>query len=201
MRILNSILRTLTPTLLSVGLLAASSTASAQSYLRRGDSFLNSTYIIEITQDTSISVKARELRSGGYETASGNYIDFKQWYTPAWYDTRVSWLTQITPNWGVIWGLSTGESAEKYTIDPSLRLGVTYQAKPIKNGTLTFTATTTKGGILAEKACTANYGEIGGVQVVNCRLAASALAPEDTLTYLTYAAPLNTWYISFNYIF
>lgn len=173
----------------------------AQSYLRQGDSFLDSTYVIEITQDTSISLKARELRVGGFETSGGSYIDLSRWYSPTWYDTRASWLTQVSPSFGVIWGISTGETAEKYSISPSLRLGFMYQAKPTRNSTLTFTATTTKGGNLTEKTCTADYGEIGGVQVVNCRLAATTLTPEETLMYLTYAKPSDTWQISFKYIF
>ena len=178
-----------------------SQTVQAQSYLQQGNSFLDSTYVIEIVQDTSISLKARDLRIGGFETAQGSYMDFARWYSPAWYDTRVSWLTQLSPRFGVIWGISTGETAEKYTISPSLRLGFMYQAKPTKNSTLTFTATTTKGGNLTEKTCSADYGEIGGVQEVNCRLAATTLTPEETLAYLSYAKPSDTWQINFKYIF
>jgi hypothetical protein len=39
-------------------------------------------------------------------------------------------------------------------------------------------------GGLKEKSCTADYGDIGGVQAVNCRLAASTLEPSSTLQYL-----------------
>jgi len=44
--------------------------------------------------------------------------------------------------------------------------------------------TTRIGGHLRERACTADYGEIGGVQRVNCRLAATPLEPRETLQYL-----------------
>lgn len=37
--------------------------------------------------------------------------------------------------------------------------------------------------MLTERACTADCGDIGGIQRVNCRLAASALLPEETLRY------------------
>jgi hypothetical protein len=169
----------------------------ADSHLKNGGSFFESTYFIELTQDTTASLKARDLRNGGFETSEGAYVDFARWYSPDWYDTRISWLTQISPSFGVIWGFSTGENAQKYTISPGMRLGFMYQTTPSKNSQLTFTASTTIGGELSEKTCTADYGQIGGVQVVNCRLAATTLTPEETLNYLTQAKPVDTWQIRY----
>ena len=49
---------------------------------------------------------------------------------------------------------------------------------------------------MKERACTADYGDIGGVEQVNCRLAASEMTPTETLKYLTNALPPdrhNVW--------
>ena len=47
------------------------------------------------------------------------------------------------------------------------------------------------GGSLKEKTCVAQYGEVGGTQEVNCRLAASEQAPLETLKYLARDKPHN----------
>jgi hypothetical protein len=60
-----------------------------------------------------------------------------------------------------------------------------------KSSTLTLNGYYTFGGKLKEKSCTADYGEIGGVQEVNCRLAATELPPAETLKYLLNERPLN----------
>ncbi len=169
--------------------------------LYQGHSIIESTHLIELAQDTVTSLKARELRTGGFETATGTYIDFSRWYSPDWYDTRISWMTQITPKFGFIWGISTGEQAEKYSIDPGLRLGFIYQTNIGKNSTVAFTASTYVGGELRERTCQADYGEIGGVQEVNCRLAATTLAPAETLDYLTYSKPGDVWQITYKFNF
>jgi hypothetical protein len=165
-------------------LLAGAAPAQANAYLYRGHSFAKSTHLIEITRDTELSLKARGARSGGFETSGGEWVGFDGWYASQWKDTRVSWITQVTPNLGVIWGLSTGERAEKYRIEPGLRLGFLFQAQPTRRSVLSLSFSTTLGGRLREKTCTADYGEIGGVQKVNCRLAASVLEPSQTLKYL-----------------
>lgn len=56
---------------------------------------------------------------------------------------------------------------------------------------LSVRATRILGGRLRERSCVANYGEIGGVQAVNCRLAASVLPPGQTLGYLFNDKPYN----------
>jgi hypothetical protein len=184
----------------TIALAILSQTALAQS-LYQGHSIAESTYLVEIAQDTTASLKARELRQGGFETAEGAYIDFSRWYSPEWYDTRVSWMTQVTKQFGVIWGFGTGEQAEKYSIAPSLKIGVLYQTALSKNSMIAFTASTYIGGELQEKTCSADYGEIGGVQEVNCRLAATTLSPAETLNYLTYSRPSDTWQITYKISF
>jgi len=52
------------------------------------------------------------------------------------------------------------------------------------NSQLSLSVSVVLGGYLREKTCTADYGAIGGVQTVNCRLADSPLPPAETLIYL-----------------
>jgi hypothetical protein len=143
-----------------------------------------STHLVELRQGGEFSRRMASMRLGGYETAQGQQVDFARWYTTRWADTHVGWMTQIDPNWGFLWGFGTGEQAPKYRISPSLKLGLLFTTRPTRDSHFSFRWTTTLGGHLQERACTADYGAIGGVQQVNCRLAASTLAPADTLQYL-----------------
>jgi hypothetical protein len=93
-------------------------------------------------------------------------------------------MTQLSSETGLIWGVGTGERGVKYRISPSFKLGFIHQARLGRCTTFTLRATTTLGGRLREKACTADYGDIGGVQAVNCRLAASEMEPAETLHHL-----------------
>jgi hypothetical protein len=45
----------------------------------------------------------------------------------------------------------------------------------------------------------ADYGDIGGVQSVNCRLAASELPPQETLKHLFNQAPHDRVTLNFRY--
>jgi len=175
--------------------------AHADSAISKGQGFYQSTYLIEIAQDTALSLKARNLRSGGFETSGGSWVGFDRWYSTNWHDTRLSWITQVNRNFGVIWGLSTGERAEKYTIEPGLRLGFLYQAQPSKSSLLTVSGSTMLGGRLREKTCTADYGQIGGVQSVNCRLAATELPPSETLNYLLNEKTESLVHLRFKYLY
>ena len=185
----------------SLLILLVAQQSNAQPTLIRGDSFFDSTNLVEVIHGTELSLKARELRSGGFETSAGLYVDFNRWYSPEWYDTQISWMTQITSNFGIIWGFSTGENAEKYSIAPSSKLGFAYQTALNKNSNITFIVSTFAGGELYEKTCTADYGEIGGLQEVNCRLAATILTPADTLKYLVRARKGDTWQINYKFTF
>ena len=143
-----------------------------------------STHLVELRQGGEFSRRMASMRLGGYETAQGQQVDFSRWYTTRWADTHVGWMTQIDPHWGLLWGFGTGEQAPKYRISPSLKLGLLFTTRPTRDSHFSFRWTATVGGHLQERACTADYGAIGGVQQVNCRLAASSLAPADTLQYL-----------------
>lgn len=145
--------------------------------------FSHNTHLIELSQGSRLSNIVASAGTGGFETAHGSWISFNRWYRSNWTDARITWVTQMSPNVGLVWGASTGERAEKYTISPSLKLGLVFQAPVQKNAFISIKGTTILGGRLKEKSCVADYGEIGGVQEVNCRLAASPLEPSQTLTY------------------
>ena len=185
----------------AVGLLVLVSTAHAANFLSSGHSFTQSTYLIEIRQDSPLSLKARSMSYGGFETSQGNWVAFDNWYSAKWNDTRLSWITQFNANFGLIWGLSSGEQAEKYSIEPGIRLGLLFQTQTGKNKFLSITGSTMLGGRLKEKTCTADYGEIGGVQEVNCRLAASTLEPSQTLNYLYNEKPESSVQIRYRLSF
>lgn len=159
------------------------------------------TYLIDLGQGSQLSQVMRASQTGGFETANGNWVSFKGWYSTNWTDARLAMMTQLTPWLGLIWGASTGELGEKYTIDPSVKLGLVVRHDFAKNSSLSFKATTILGGSLREKSCMADYGEIGGQQKVNCRLAATPIAPADTLQYLYNMKPLNSYFLSLQYSF
>lgn len=142
------------------------------------------TTLIDIRQGSDLSRRVRGLRSQGFESAGGEQVSFSGWYGSSWTDMRATWMTQLSANTGFIWGLGTGEQGRKYSISPSVKLGFIHQAHLGRRTVLTLRATTTLGARLREKSCTADYGDIGGVQTVNCRLAASTLEPAETLRYL-----------------
>ena len=157
-----------------------------------GDSLWDATSLIEIKQGSELSNKMRLYQgSGGYDLSGGSPVNLKAWYTPTFVDTRVTYMTQLHPKVGLIWGFSTGENAQKYTVDPSMKLGLVFSHEFDKTSALSLKGTTILAGRLRESACTANYGDIGGVQQVNCRMAASALAPSQTLQYLYNEKPYN----------
>lgn len=160
------------------------------------DSVLESTYLLDLRQGSLLSSKVSQLRGQSYENAFGEKISFDKWYSHSWTDARILFMTQITQSGGVIWGFSTGEKGEKYTIEPGFTLGFIYQKVLSKNSLLTFYGTTVFGGNLKEKPCVADYGEIGGVQTVNCRLAATTLQPVETLQYLMNEKPKQDMLIS-----
>lgn len=157
----------------------------------QNSSFIDSTYLIDLQQGSRLSEAAMGLGGGGFELAGGHLVSFSDWYKSKWTDASITWMTQVTPDFGVIFGFSTGERGKKYSINPSLKLGVLMQTQTGKNAFLSLRATTTLGGDLREKTCIADYGEIGGVQEVNCRLAASTIPPSETLKYLVNQKPYN----------
>ncbi len=145
---------------------------------------LRSTYILGIRQGSPLAGITDGVRNGGYELADGTWISFDPWYRNDWRAVFIDMLTQTSDDFGIMWTLGTGERGEKYVIDPSLMLGFIAQVHPKPNSTLSLTVTTTFGGGLTELPCVADYGAIGGIQTVNCRLAATVIPPAETLQYL-----------------
>jgi hypothetical protein len=160
----------------------------------------SSTHLVEIAQGSELSMLASSYRYGGFESAGGQWVGFDKWYRSKWTDTRVTWMTQVSPEFGMLWGFSTGEQAKKYSISPSLKLGVVYQTKAGSNASFSVRATSVIGGRMNEKTCTANYGDIGGIEQVNCRLAASEMTPAETLKQLTNALPPNRHNVWVRYV-
>ena len=147
------------------------------------------TGIVDIHQGSALSETVQNLEGGGYELAQGQWQSFYGWYHTDWVDVRVDMLTQYSPDFGILWGVSTGETGEKFSIEPSVKLGIITQAHPVPNGTLSLSIATILAGRLTERPCMADYGDIGGVQQVNCRFAASPIAPKDTLPLLLNVNP------------
>ena len=168
--------------LLGLGLILGNASAM------QAQDFWENNFLLDAHVGSNRSAAARELRIGGYELADGTYVDFGDWYTPQFSDLTMLFLKQVSPDFGIIWGLSSGENAPKYRIDPALQVGFVYQYQLSEGAIFSIKATYPLGGRLQEKTCVADYGEIGGVQKVNCRLAAGLLPPEETLGYLVKIA-------------
>lgn len=160
------------------------------------------THLIGLQYGSSLSRQVSQLRSQGYELSSGGAVDFDSWYSTSWQDLQLTWMTQISPRLGLIWGLGTGERGEKYIIDPSLQLGFVFQQPTGKQSTFTFRVSTRVGGRLREKTCMATYTLLGydKPQPVNCRLAATELAPEDTLQFLFNDSPSDRMQLNVRYM-
>lgn len=156
------------------------------------------THLVDIGQGSTLTDTATALGDGGYELSDGTWQSLGGWYHTDWPDTHIEFMSQFGEDFGLLWGLSTGERAEKYTIDPSIRLGFVAQAHPSPDAVLSLSVKTILAGQLNEHACEGDYGEIGGIQKVNCRLAASFLPPEETLQYLVSAIP-SRLYVSLSY--
>jgi len=169
------------------------------SFSAQGFDFIEKTHVIEIRQGSELSEKVNFYTVGGFEAANGSFVSYTPWYINHWTDTRVSFMTQITETIGIIWGVSSGEVGDKYRIYPSLKVGLAYFENLSKNSTLSFKVTTILGGNLTEYPCIADYGDVGGVQMVNCRMAASQLPPSETLNYLFNDRPYNQTMVTLEY--
>jgi hypothetical protein len=148
------------------------------------DVSLEDTHLIGLSLGSDLSSIPSKSRRDGYELSDGSPVSFDEWYRDRIPNFQIDFITEITPDFGLLWGVGTGEYGEKYRIEPSLRLGLLYTRPVGRNGVLSMRLTTRLGGRLRERTCTADYGDIGGVQRVNCRLAATPLAPAETLQYL-----------------
>lgn len=146
--------------------------------------FWEDTFLLDAYIGSHRSSVANDLAVGGYELSGGEFVNVRNWYTPEFPDTTILFLTQVLPDFGLIWGVSTGESGEKYRIEPALQLGLVYRFVPFEDAVFSIKAIYPFFGEMTEQTCNADYGDVGGVQIVNCRLAADIIPPEQTLDYL-----------------
>jgi hypothetical protein len=183
-------------TTLALGLAAASGLAATTA---GASEFWDNTYVVGITQGSSLTEEVDRLGAGGYELSDGTKVNFQDWYGRQWTDVHVEMLTELTKDFGVVWGLSSGESGPKYKIYPGLQIGLMWQIFQNGNSDLTLSVTEAIGGNLVELPCVADYGAVGGVQEVNCRLAATSLPPQETLQYLVNMPSPDAGLVSLSY--
>jgi hypothetical protein len=145
---------------------------------------LERTYLADMRLGSVWSGEVRAAARGGYDLTGGAPVRFRPWYTPDRHSLDVGFLTELGRDTALLWGISTGERGEKYVIRPGLSLGILHRIPLGSMSSVTFRAETMIGGGLRETPCVADFGEIGGVQVTNCRLAATPLQPRETLRYL-----------------
>lgn len=150
---------------------------------------LEVTHLIGLSLGTDLSSIPKSVRDDGYELSDGAGVSFEDWYRDRIPNLQIDFITELTPDFGILWGIGSGEYGDKYQIDPSLRLGFLYTRTIGDNGVLSMRLTTRIGGRLRERSCVADYGDIGGVQAVNCRLAATPLEPSESLNYLWNEKP------------
>lgn len=148
------------------------------------DALPDRTQLIGVSVGSDLSPIPAGARWLGYELSTGERVTFRDWYDLQLPELRLEFITEVAPDLGLIWGFGTGERGEKYRIDPSLKIGLLHMWPVGDNGVLSVRLTTRLGGQLHERPCTADYGDIGGVQRVNCRLAATPIEPRETLHYL-----------------
>lgn len=182
-------------------LLAACALLVAGPHAADAQTFWERTQLVDIRDGTSLSRSARSLGTGGYSLSSGAPVSLRHWYSSSWQDLHVTLVTQVSESLGVYWGLNTGERGEKYRIAPGLKLGFILIGELSERATLSLSATAILGGELEEGTCTANYGAIGGVQTVNCRLAASFMPPAQTLDHLVRESPPDRARVAVRYTF
>lgn len=158
------------------------------------------THLIGVQQSSALSREVSGFRSQQFNLSNGELVRFSHWYKTNWQELQLTWLTQINPQLGLIWGGGTGERGPKYRIAPSLQLGFLFEQPLSNQSAWSLRATTRLGGRLREKTCLADFGNIGGMQTVNCRLAATHLPPEETLQYLLNEAPRDRLLIGLRYV-
>jgi len=146
--------------------------------------FVAQTQLVGLSFDGMNSGIVRQAAASGFELSSGAVVDLSAWYSPRLPNLTAVFSTEIRPGLSMIWGGSLGESGAKYSLGPSGVIGFSMRRPVGRNAQIVLQAHGKFGGALTETPCVGDYGALGGVQTVNCRLAASALPPAQTLGYL-----------------
>lgn len=158
------------------------------------------THLLDIRIGSPRSDLVHRISRRGYELAGGEYQSFAGWYGTGQREIDVSFLTQVTEDLGLVWGFSTGEEGEKYRITPGIRLGFVHERQITRRSRLSLSMVLQLGADLRERTCLADFGAIGGEREVNCRLAASALAPEETLRHTFRLRGIDASRIAVSYV-
>ncbi len=148
-----------------------------------------STRLVDLSFDGMNSGIVRQAARQGFELSGGDPVDLSRWYAPQMPNLRAVFSTQVSRDLALVWGGSLGERGTKYSLGPSGVIGMTYRRQISRRATLGVEVYGQFGGALREGSCMGDYGALGGVQEVNCRLAASTLSPRQTLDYLWNAPP------------
>ena len=147
-------------------------------------SLIENTKFVTVTHEVPRYSIAQDLQSGRYELADGTLQTFRNWYSSKYPSIYVQGITALDEHLALDWGFSTGSYGEKYTISPAIRLGFRYRHELLPDLDLILAGYSFLGGQFREHSCVADYGAVGGVQTVNCRLAATPLRPDETLEYM-----------------
>ena len=135
-----------------------------------GQGLWERTSLLDLRAGSVRSDRARDLSAGRYALEDGTMVDLFDWYRPRVTNMNILFLTELEPSLALIWGISTGETGQKYRIDPGLWLGVFYRAELAENQVLTFAARTLLGGAMQERPCVAFYTILADIPQVACRL-------------------------------
>ena len=131
--------------------------------------------------------------AGAVMLSDGSSQDLGSLYKPKNKDVEAFFITKLKQGeWkedrlyqvNLLWGGSTGQESEKMYVQASAKIGFMAKIQTSEASMLTISAQTTIGGALKERACTADYGVAGSHQV-KCSMASSAMAPSETLKYLS----------------
>lgn len=149
--------------------------------------------IFDIHQGDTLSDMALAFSTEGYYLQgvgqTGPWQSLAPFYATHWREVIARSLLTLDADHGIIFGISTGESAEKYKIDPGIILGFIAQSHPRINATLTLQAGTTLFGHMTEYPCVGDYGPIIGIKTVNCRFGADPVNTDDSLKLLINQDP------------
>lgn len=163
--------------------------------------FMASTYLIGLSFEGLNSSRVRQAARDGFELSNGAQVDLAGWYSPRFPNVSATFATQVSPRLSLLWGASLGERGAKYTLGPSGMIGITVRQPLGRRSWLNLEVYGHFGGALRESSCTGDYGAIGGVQRVNCRMAASILPPAQTLDYLWNEPPVSFGQLKLSYEF
>lgn len=163
------------------------------------DDLAQRTRLFQANVGNGLSAKIEDVSGGSLLLSSGRELTFDDWYSGGWRDLELVWLTAIDDDFGFFWGFTTGESGQKYDIDPSLRLGFVVEEALSETEAVTFSILTSVGGYLSERPCIADYGTFGSSVRVNCRLASTYMRPKQTLRHLFSEHPLGANQLNIRY--